>query len=111
MDGSAVFKHAVVGFAEMIEETLRSEKLSPEQIAWVVPHQANERILKAVSKRVGIPYDKFVMTISQYGNTSAASVSMALGWAAEEGIFSPGDRIIFCSVGAGLTFAGGLLTW
>jgi 3-oxoacyl-[acyl-carrier-protein] synthase-3 len=111
MDGPAVFKHAILGFAEQIEETLRREGLRPEDIAWVVPHQANERILKAVSKRVGIPYEKFVMTIAKYGNTSAASVSMALGWAAEEGIFVPGDKIIFCSVGAGLTFAGGLLVW
>jgi 3-oxoacyl-[acyl-carrier-protein] synthase III len=111
MDGPSVFKHAILGFAEQIEETLRRERLRPEDIAWVVPHQANERILKAVSKRVGIPYERFVMTIAKYGNTSAASVSMALGWAAEEGIFAPGDRIIFCSVGAGLTFAGGLLVW
>jgi 3-oxoacyl-[acyl-carrier-protein] synthase-3 len=111
MDGVAVFKHAVVGFADQIEQTLAREGLRPEDIAWVVPHQANERILKNVSRRVGIPYDKFVMTISRYGNASAASVSMALGWAAEEGIFSEGDRIIFCSVGAGLTFAGGLLVW
>lgn len=111
MDGVAVFKHAVVGFAEQIEQTLRRERLRPEDIAWVVPHQANARILNAVSKRVGIPYDRFVMTIAKYGNTSAASVSMALGWAAEEGIFTDGDRIIFCSVGAGLTFAGGLLVW
>ncbi len=111
MDGAAVFKHAVVGFAEQIEQTLAREQLKAEEIAWVVPHQANERILKAVSRRVGIPYDKFVVTIGKYGNTSAASVSMALGWAAEEGIFLDGDRIIFCSVGAGLTFAGGLLVW
>lgn len=111
MDGAAVFKHAVVGFAEQIEQTLARENLKPDDIAWVVPHQANERILKAVSRRVGIPYDKFVVTIGKYGNTSAASVSMALGWAAEEGIFLDGDRIIFCSVGAGLTFAGGLLVW
>ncbi len=111
MDGAAVFKHAVIGFADQIEQTLAREHLKPEDIAWIVPHQANERILKAVSKRVGIPYDKFVVTISQYGNTSAASVSMALGWAAEEGIFAAGDKIIFCSVGAGLTFAGGLLVW
>jgi len=111
MDGVAVFKHAVIGFAEQIEETLRRERLRPEDIAWVVPHQANARILNAVSKRVGVPYEKFVMTIAKYGNTSAASVSMALGWAAEEGIFAEGDRIIFCSVGAGLTFAGGLLVW
>jgi 3-oxoacyl-[acyl-carrier-protein] synthase-3 len=111
MDGVAVFKHAVVGFAEKIEETLARERLRPDEIAWIVPHQANARILKAVSKRVGIPYEKFVVTISKYGNTSGASVSMALGWAAEEGIFAEGDRIIFCSVGAGLTFAGGLLVW
>jgi 3-oxoacyl-[acyl-carrier-protein] synthase-3 len=111
MDGVSVFKHAVVGFAEQIEETLRREHLSPEDIAWVVPHQANARILKAVSKKVGIPFEKFVMTIAKYGNTSGASVSMALGWAAEEGIFADGDKIIFCSVGAGLTFAGGLLVW
>lgn len=111
MDGAAVFKHAVVGFTEQIEQTLAREGLKPADIAWVVPHQANERILKAVSKRVGIPYDKFVVTIAKYGNTSAASVSMALGWAAEEGVFNDGDRIIFCSVGAGLTFAGGLLVW
>jgi len=111
MDGASVFKHAVVGFADQIEQTLAREGLRPEDIDWIVPHQPNERILKAVSKRVGIPYDKFVMTISQYGNTSAASVSMALGWAAEEGLFEPGHKIIFCSVGAGLTFAGGLLVW
>mgnify|MGYP002065506520 FL=1 len=111
MNGTSVFKHAVVGFAEQIEQTLAREHLKPDDIAWVVPHQANARILTAVSKRVGIPYDKFVMTIGKYGNTSAASVSMALGWAAEEGIFNDGDKIIFCSVGAGLTFAGGLLVW
>lgn len=111
MDGASVFKHAVIGFSNQIEQTLARENLKPDDIAWVVPHQANERILKAVSKRVGIPYDKFIVTIARYGNTSAASVSMALGWAAEEGIFAPGDRIIFCSVGAGLTFAGGLLVW
>lgn len=111
MNGTSVFKHAVVGFADQIQQTLARENLKAEDIAWVVPHQANARILTAVSKRVGIPYDKFVVTISKYGNTSAASVSMALGWAAEEGIFLDGDRIIFCSVGAGLTFAGGLLVW
>ena len=111
MNGTTVFKHAVVGFADQINQTLARENLKPEDIAWVVPHQANARILTAVSKRVGIPYDKFVVTISKYGNTSAASVSMALGWAAEEGIFNDGDKIIFCSVGAGLTFAGGLLVW
>ncbi len=111
MDGPTVFKHAVIAFANIIEATLQRHQLQADDIAWVVPHQANERILRAVSKRVGIPFEKFVVTIGKYGNTSAASVSMALGWAAEEGIFNPGDRIVFCSVGAGLTFAGGLLTW
>ena len=111
MNGSAVFKYAVVAFADMIEQTLQRENLTIDDVSWVVPHQANERILRAVSKRVGIPYERFVVTIGKYGNTSAASVSMALGWAAEEGIFRKGDKIIFCSVGAGLTYAGGLLVW
>jgi len=111
MDGPAVFKHAVIAFGNIIEETLQRHGLHADDIAWIVPHQANERILRAVSKRVGIPFEKFVVTIGKYGNTSAASVSMALGWASEEGIFNPGDKIVFCSVGAGLTFAGGLLTW
>lgn len=111
MDGGAVFKSAVIAFANEIEDTLKRHNLKPDDIAWIVPHQANERILRAVGKRVGIPYEKFVVTIAKYGNTSGASVSMALGWAAEEGIFKEGDKIIFCSVGAGLTFAGGLLVW
>lgn len=111
MDGGAVFKSAVIAFANEIEAAIKRHGLTPADIAWIVPHQANERILKAVGKRVGIPYEKFVVTIAKYGNTSGASVSMALGWAAEEGIFNAGDKIIFCSVGAGLTFAGGLLVW
>jgi 3-oxoacyl-(acyl-carrier-protein) synthase III len=111
MNGGAVFKHAVVAFANEIEGTLKRHNLQPDDIAWIVPHQANERILRAVSKRVNIPFERFVITIGKYGNTSGASVSMALGWGAEEGIFQSSDRIIFCSVGAGLTFAGGLLVW
>ena len=111
MDGAAVFKNAVIAFSDQIEKALGRHGLAAADIAWIVPHQANERILRAVSKRVGIPYEKFVVTIAKYGNTSGASVSMALGWAAEEGIFKAGDRIIFCSVGAGLTYAGGLLVW
>jgi 3-oxoacyl-(acyl-carrier-protein) synthase III len=111
VDGPKVFKGAVVAFADEIEATLRRHNLKPEEIGWIVPHQANERILRAVSKRVGIPFERFVVTIDKYGNTSGASVSMALGWAAEEEIFQPGDKIIFCSVGAGFTYAGGLLVW
>ena len=111
MDGGAVFKSAVIAFANEIESAMQRHGLKPEDISWIVPHQANERILKAVGKRVGIPFEKFVVTIAKYGNTSGASVSMALGWADEEGIFKAGDKIIFCSVGAGLTFAGGLLVW
>jgi 3-oxoacyl-(acyl-carrier-protein) synthase III len=111
MDGAVVFKSAVRAFADLIEDALARHQIKPEEVAWVVPHQANERILRAVSKRVGIPYERFVVTIAKYGNTSAASVSMALGWAAHEGIFKDGDKIIFCSVGAGFTFAGGLLVW
>lgn len=111
MDGGVVFKSAVKAFADEIENVMKRHNLKPEDIAWVVPHQANERILRAVGKRVGIDYERFVVTIAKYGNTSGASVSMALGWAVEEGVFKTGDKIIFCSVGAGMTFADGLLVW
>ena len=111
MNGAVVFKTAVIAFTDQIEQTLRRHRLKPDEVQWVVPHQANERILKAVSKRVGIPFERFVVTLGKYGNTSAASVSMALGWAAEEGIFHDGDKIVCCAVGAGFTYAGGLLRW
>ncbi len=111
LDGGVVFKRAVLAFSDIIESAMKRHGLSEEDVSWIVPHQANARILKAVSKRVGISYEKFIVTVGKYGNTSAASVSMALGWAAEEGIFEEGDKIIFCSVGAGFTYAGGLMTW
>lgn len=111
MNGAVVFRNAVIAFGDLIEHTLARHRLKPEDVQWIVPHQANERILKAVSKRVGIPFEKFVVTLGKYGNTSAASISMALGWAAEEGIFRTGDKIVCCAVGAGFTYAGGLLTW
>jgi 3-oxoacyl-(acyl-carrier-protein) synthase III len=111
MNGGVVFKNAVLAFSDIIEETLRRHQLKPGDVQWVVPHQANVRILKAVSKRVGIPFERFVVTLGKYGNTSAASISMALGWASEEGIFREGDKIVCCAVGAGFTYAGGLLTW
>jgi 3-oxoacyl-(acyl-carrier-protein) synthase III len=111
MNGAVVFRNAVIAFGDLIEHTLARHRLKSEDVQWIVPHQANERILKAVSKRVGIPFEKFVVTIGKYGNTSAASISMALGWAAEEGIFRAGDKIVCCAVGAGFTYASGLLTW
>ena len=111
LDGGVVFKRAVLAFSDIIESAMKRHNLSEDDVSWIVPHQANARILKAVSKRVGIDYEKFIVTVGKYGNTSAASVSMALGWAAEEGIFEKGDKIIFCSVGAGFTYAGGLMTW
>lgn len=111
LDGGVVFKRAVLAFSDIIERAMKRHGLSEEDVSWIVPHQANARILKAVSKRVGISYEKFIVTVGKYGNTSAASVSMALGWAAEEGIFETGDKIIFCSVGAGFTYAGGLMIW
>ena len=69
MNGAVVFKNAVIAFADQIEKTLRRHHLKPEEVQWVVPHQANERILKAVSKRVGIPFERFVVTLGKFGNT------------------------------------------
>ena len=111
LDGGVVFKRAVLAFSDIIEKAMKRHNLTKDEVSWIVPHQANARILKAVSKRMGISYEKFIVTVGKYGNTSAASVSMALGWAAEEGIFEKDDKIIFCSVGAGFTYAGGLMIW
>ncbi len=111
MDGGLIFKKATIAFSNIIDETLERHGLTSGDVSWVVPHQANARILKAVSKRVGIAYDRFVVTVDRFGNTSAASVAMALAWAAEEGLFEKGDKIVLCSVGGGLTYAAGLMVW
>jgi 3-oxoacyl-[acyl-carrier-protein] synthase-3 len=109
LDGPALFRLATETFATVIREAIAQAGWKPEDIRWVIPHQANARILKAAAKRSGVPFDRFYLNMERVGNTSSASVPLAL-IEAEEGL-KPGDRLIFCSVGAGATMAAIAVEW
>ena len=111
MNGTSVFKHAVVGFAEQIEQTLARENLKPEDIAWVVPHQANERILHHASERMGIAPEKVAMNLDRVGNTSSASIPLALADALDSGQLQEGAMVLMVGFGAGLTWGSVLVRW
>jgi 3-oxoacyl-[acyl-carrier-protein] synthase-3 len=98
-------------FSDSIERVLEREKLTIDDIRWIVPHQANERMWKAVAQRVGAPAERFFSNIRCYGNTSAATIPLALRDLVATGTLEPGDRILLCAVGAGLTAASCLVTW
>jgi len=111
MEGREVFKHAVSKLAIAGEEALDKAKLSVEQVDWVVPHQANMRIIKATAQRIGIPMEKIVITVQDHGNTSAASIPLALSVANAEGRFKPGDLLLMEAIGGGLTWGAATLRW
>jgi 3-oxoacyl-[acyl-carrier-protein] synthase III len=111
MDGKRMYQGAVRMFSDAIQRVLEREKLAIGDIRWVVPHQANERMWKAVAQRVGAPAERFYSNIRRYGNTSAATIPLALHDMESEGKLQAGDRIVLCAVGAGLTSAGCLVTW
>ncbi|THB64885.1 MAG: beta-ketoacyl-ACP synthase 3, partial [Spirochaetaceae bacterium] len=109
MDGQRVYKFAVKAIGDIIKELLERNDLSMEQIDWVVPHQANARILEAAAKRLKFPLEKMYSNILEYANTSAASVPIALNEMLDKGLFKQGQKIITVGFGAGLTYAGNLL--
>ncbi len=111
MKGAETFKMAVRTIEASIREVLSLEELGAEDITWVVPHQANGRILDAVGQRLGIPRERFCLNIERYGNTSAASIPVALDEAVRRGQIGKGDRIMMTAFGAGVTWGSGLLTW
>lgn len=104
MDGTKVFKFATKAVADGIEHALKQSNLSLDDIAYIIPHQANERIIKNVSKGNNIPLNKFYLNIDSYGNTSSASIPMAFSEAVEKGVIKRGDKILFVGFGAGLTW-------
>ena len=111
MDGQAVFKKAVVKFPEVIRESLTENKLETEDIDLLIPHQANLRIAQFVQKTLGLPDDKVYNNIQRYGNTTAASIPIALSEAWEEGKIKDGDLLCFAAFGAGFTWASALIRW
>ncbi len=111
MQGREVFKHAVRAMEEVALEALEKNGVSPEELKLLVPHQANIRIIEYLRERLGLPKEKVFVNIHRYGNTSAASIPIALDEAAEEGRLSPGDLVLMVSFGGGFTWASVLMRW
>jgi 3-oxoacyl-[acyl-carrier-protein] synthase-3 len=109
MKGREVFRHAVVNLSDVLKEVLEEAKVSAADIDWVVPHQANARILDATAKKLGIPAEKVIVTVQSHANTSAASVPLAFDTARKDGRIKPGDLVMFEAMGGGFTWGASLV--
>lgn len=109
MDGQAVFKQAVHLLSDVAREALDAAGLSVEQLDWLIPHQANIRIMQSTARRLGVPTEKVVVTVDRHGNTSAASVPLALDVAVRDGRVQPGQTVLLQGVGGGFTWGAVLL--
>lgn len=111
MAGQETFKYAVNAIVHDIKTLLERNSISPDEVKYVVPHQANKRIIDAASRRLGIPYEKFVVDIDKYGNTSSASLPIALDELWRSGELKRGDLVVFTAFGGGLADAACLIRW
>jgi 3-oxoacyl-[acyl-carrier-protein] synthase-3 len=111
MKGREVFRHAVNNLASVMDETLAAAGLTPGDVDWVVPHQANARILDATARKLGLPSEKVVVTVDQHANTSAASVPLALDTAMRDGRIKPGQIVVLEAMGGGFTWGSALVRW
>ena len=111
MEGQAVFKFAVKVLSDVVEEVLAENKLQGSDIAWLVPHQANIRIMEATAKKLGLSMDNVIVTVATHGNTSAASIPLALDTAVRDGRIKAGQNIILEAVGGGFTWGAVLIRW
>jgi 3-oxoacyl-[acyl-carrier-protein] synthase-3 len=111
MEGREVFKHAVGMITDVIEASFETTGLSADDIDWFVPHQANKRIIDASAKKLNIAEHKVVITVDQHGNTSAASVPLALHTAVKDGRIKKGDLVLLEAMGGGFTWGAVLLRW
>lgn len=109
MQGREVFRHAVTNLASVLGEVMADVGLSPDQIDWVVPHQANKRIIDATAKKLGLPAERVVLTVDQHANTSAASVPLALDLAVRDGRIKRGDLVVLEAMGGGFTWGAAVL--
>jgi 3-oxoacyl-[acyl-carrier-protein] synthase III len=109
MDGKPVFVHAVKNISIASLAALQANHVTVDQVDWVVAHQANLRILEGVAERCGIPLSKFYLNIHKYGNTSSASIPIALDEALREGKVKSGDLVLMAALGAGLSWGSALV--
>ena len=111
MKGREVFRHAVVNLAEVLNEVLAAAGLTSADVDWVVPHQANARILDATAKKLGLPSEKVVVTVDEHANTSAASVPLAFDKAIKDGRIQRGDIVVLEAMGGGFTWGAAALRY
>lgn len=111
MEGQAVFKFAVNSLSGVVEELLEQENMSGSDIDWMIPHQANIRIIEATAKKLGMTLDNVVVTVANHGNTSAASIPLALDTAVRDGRIKPGQTLIMEAIGGGFTWGASLIKW
>ncbi|HEV2302810.1 MAG TPA: beta-ketoacyl-ACP synthase III [Stellaceae bacterium] len=111
MEGREVFRQAVEHLSAVVDEALAANGLAPSDIDWLVPHQANSRIIDAIAKKLGLSRDKVVMTIDRHANTSAASIPLALDAAVEDGRLKPGHLVLMEAIGGGLSWGASLVCW
>lgn len=111
MKGNEVFKLAVTHLGEVVDEVLAKANLSKQDVDWLIPHQANMRIISAMAKKLSLPMEKVIMTIEHQGNTSSASIPLALDWAIRQNIIKRGERLLLESFGAGITWGATLLRY
>ena len=111
MEGKEVFRHAVANLAETVEETFKKSGVGPDEIKWFVPHQANRRIIDATAKKLNINPARVVITVDQHGNTSAASIPLALSVARQDGRIEKGDLVLIEAMGGGFTWGSALIRW
>jgi 3-oxoacyl-[acyl-carrier-protein] synthase-3 len=111
MDGQGVFKFAVKVLAEVAHEALDACRMGPEAIDWLIPHQANLRIMDATAKKLKLAHERVVTTVDQHANTSAASIPLALDVAVRDGRIRPGDHVMLLGVGGGFTWGSIFLRW
>jgi len=109
MKGKEVFRHAVVNLAQAVEEALEANKVSIDQVDWLVPHQANKRILDSTAQKLGLDPAKVIVTVDQHANTSAASIPLALAHGVSDGRIKKGDLIILEAMGGGFTWGSALV--
>ena len=109
MDGREIFNFATRKVPESITAVLQKANLSPEDIKYIVPHQANSRIVEIISRKMKIPMDKFFMNMDKYGNTSAASIPIALTELSDMGLIKEKDKLIITGFGGGLTWGSAVI--
>ncbi|WP_422366497.1 beta-ketoacyl-ACP synthase III [Pelagibius sp.] len=111
MEGREVFRHAVVRMAEAVDAALEANGLTPGDVDWLVPHQANIRIIESMGKRLNLPSDRVVVTVDRHANTSAASIPLALNEAIGDGRIRSGDLLMMEAMGGGFTWGSALVRW